>query len=294
MFFERHFSGRVVRPLVTDRATLMNVPELSLRRAGTAVGYLALGVAGTTLVAVGLLLVTRPVQPAIYRALYLPLGPTGATRAAVLTGFFGASVVSLGAVLLAGDYLSDRLANRDALARAVAATLALELAFLAVTFVGLTGFLPALAGLAVALVAVPAVLYYRYEVRSGAVPAFVGGVPVLVLLVVAAGFGLGWGWGYTVTAEAVPEGTVNGTTGGLDDAPSVRDDLFDPGNCEGDGRACHLELRGYEHERTAVRALARHGVRCPYGNVGTAGDSGAFVTRHDGRYYRVSCAPHGD
>lgn len=198
--------------------------------------------------------------------------------------------------MLAGDYLSDRLAHRAAFVKGVAAMLGLLLVFLVVALAGLAAFLTALIVVAAAFVAVPLLLRYRFGVRSGGIPAFVGGIPVLVLLLLAVGFGLGWGWGYVVTAQEVPAFSVNGTAVTFDEVPEVRDDLFVSGDCEtdtDDRRVCRLYLRGYEHE-AAARFLSRHGARCPYQNVQASGSGGSFIARYDGRYYRVSCSPRGD
>ncbi|MFB6195116.1 MAG: hypothetical protein ABEI80_03020 [Haloplanus sp.] len=268
-----------------------------LERAARATAYGLLGLLVTGVVAVGLLYPTRPVQSVIYDLVYLQLGPSEATETAILTHFLATGVVAISVPLLIGDYLSDRLANGRALAGGIAAMGGLLVAFLVVALAGLAAFLTALAVLAVAFVGVPAVLRYRYDVRSGGIPAFVGGVPVLLLLLLLVGFGLGWGWGYVVTAQQVPAGTVSGSAADFADAPALERDLFTPANC-GTGtdgrRVCRLSLRGYEHERAAARFMARHGVRCPYQNAPSSGESDSFVARHDGAYYRITCTPHGD
>lgn len=199
--------------------------------------------------------------------------------------------------MLAGDYLSDRLAHRAVFAKGIGVIVALLLGFLVVALAGLAAFLTALIILAAAFVAVPLLLRYRFDVRSGGIPAFVGGVPVLVLLLFLAGFGLGWGWGYVVTAQEVPASSVEGSSVTFDELAEVRDDLFVSGDCETDTedrRVCRLQLRGYEHEVAAVRFMARHGARCPYQNRWSAEAAGSFVAQYDGSYYRVTCSPHGD
>lgn len=141
----------------------------------------------------------------------------------------------------------------------------------------------------------PVLLRYRLCVRSGALPAFVGGIPVLILLLLAAGFGLGWGWDYAVTAQEVPAGTVNGSVATFDTAPAFAEDLFADCETDTDGRqVCRLFLRGYDHERSTAQFMARHGVRCPYQNVQSRGRYNSFIARHDGAYYRVTCSPYGD
>lgn len=269
----------------------------AFRRVAKVVAYGLLGAVGTGVAALALLNLTQPVQGAIYDAVYLRVGPSEATETAILAHALAAGFVAISAPALIGDYLSDRLANGRALGGGIAAMLGLLGAFLAAALAGLVGFLTALAVLTAALVGVPAALRYRFGVRSGSLPAFVGGVPVLVLLLLLTGFGLGWGWGYVVTAREVPDGAVNGTATTLDDAPALERDLFAPGNCETDAegrQVCRLSLRGYEHETAAARFLARQGVRCPYQHTRPANEGGAFVVRHDGSYFRVTCSPHGD
>lgn len=269
----------------------------SLSRLARTAGYLLLGAVVTVAVVLALLYATRPVQSLVYGAVYLQVGPSEATETAVLTHVVAASIVALGAATLAGDYASDRLANRVPIGRALGAMAGLILVFLAVALAGLAAFLTAIGVLAVGLVGVPLVLRYRAGVRSGAVPAFVGGIPVVVLVLLVVGVGLGWGWGYVMTAEEVP-GPGDGTgVPTFDEVPEVRDELFDDGNCgtSVDGsRTCRLPLRGSEHETAAVRFMARHGVRCPYRNDGGDASAESFVARHDGTYYRVTCGSHGD
>jgi len=274
----------------------MQDSTLSLERVGTIAAYSLLGALGTAAVALAILNAGEPVQRVIYALFYLQVGPSDATRAAVLTHFLIAGFAGSSVALLAGDYLGDRLEHATELARGIGALLGLVAVFLLTSLAGLAAFLTALLVLAAAVVAVPLLFRYRYGVRSGAVAAFVGGIPVLVLLFLAAGFGIGWGWGYTVAAQEVPESAVDGTpSAAFEEVPQVRDDLF-AGDCRtdtDDRRVCRLYLRGYEHEVAAARFMDRHGVRCPYQNAGS-GSSGAFLARHNGSYYRVTCSPHGD
>lgn len=267
---------------------------VTLRRVGVLLGYGVLGVVGTAAVALVVLNVSEPVQAVVYDLFYLRVGPGAATETAILTHFLASGVVAISVPLLVGDYISDRGTNRRTLAWAVAALLGLVVVFLVVALAGLAAFLTALLVLAVGLVGIPVVLRYRFGVRSGAVPAFVGGIPVIVLLLFLAGFGLGWGWGYVMIAEEVPASSVDGSVADFDEVPEVRDDLF-AGDCTTrDGRReCILQLRGSEHEMAAVRFMDRHGVRCPYQNTYT-GEEDAFHAEHDGTVYRVTCSPHGD
>lgn len=267
----------------------------TLKRIGRAAAFLLLGVVGTSSVALLLLNITQPIQRGVYNAFYLQVGPSEATETAILTHFLIAGFTAISVVLLAGDYLSDRLAHRTAVAKAIAVLLGLVVVFLVVALLELAAFLTAILVLAAAMLAVPLLLRYRYGVQSGGTLAFVGGIPVLVLLLLLAGFGLGWGWGYIMTAQEVPASAVNESVASFDDVPQLRDDLFD-GDCSTgpDGRqVCRLYLRGYEHEARAARFMARHGVRCLYQNAQT-GQSDVFIARYNGTYYRVTCSPHGD
>lgn len=269
--------------------------EVRWRRVGAVAGYLLLGAVGTAIAALVLLPLTQAVQRGIYGALYLHLGPSGATQTAILAHFLAVGVVAIAAPTIIGSYHSDRLAHGRALAAVLATMAGIVVAFLLVSLAGLAAFLTAVAALVVIAIGVPLLLRVGYGVRSGGLVAFVGGTPVLVLLLLLAGFGLGWGWGYDMTAEAVSNG-AGPPTADFDDVPAVRDDLFAPGNCEtgaDDRRVCHLSLRGYEHELQAARFMARHGVRCPYQNAPVE-PPGSFVADHDGTDYRVTCEPHGD
>jgi hypothetical protein len=267
----------------------------TLRRVGMLLGYGLLGVVSTAAVALVVLNVMNPLQAVVYDVFYLRLGPSGATKAAILAHFMLGSVVGLGVTMLAAEYLDTRGENFRAVGAGFAGLLVLVFGFLVVALAGLAAFLTALIVLAVAFVGIPIALRFPFGVRSGALPAFVGGIPVVVLLLFLAGFGLGWGWGYVVTAEEVPSSSVEGATANFDEIPEVRDDLF-AGDCEttsADQHRCTLQLRGYEHERTAASFLARHGGRCPYQNTPSS-EADAFTAEHDGTYYRVTCSPHGD
>jgi hypothetical protein len=116
------------------------------------------------------------------------------------------------------------------------------LVFLLVALAGLAPFLTALLVLAAGFVSAPLVLRYWAGVRSGALPAFVGGIPAVVLLLLLAWFGIGWGWEYVMVAEEVSETFVNGSVTDCSDIPEVRDDLFVNGDCEttadGNRRCC--------------------------------------------------------
>jgi hypothetical protein len=267
----------------------------TLKRAGATLGYGVLGALVTGAVALVVLNVVEPVQAAVYDLFYLRIGPSGATKVAILAHFIAGGVGALGVAMLTADVLSDRGANLRTLGVGFAAMLALVLAFLVAALAGSPAFLTALLVLTGALVGIPLALRYRFGVRSGAVPVLVGGIPVVVALLFLAGFGLGWGWGYVVTAEEVPDASVDGAVADFGDVPAVREDLFS-GDCHTTGEdrhRCHLQLRGYEYERTAVRFMARHGVRCPYQST-YSGDGDTFIAEHDGTYYRVTCSPHGD
>lgn len=268
----------------------------ALRWAGRIAAFALLGAVGTGASATLLLNLLQPIQAWVYRAVYLQVGPSEATETAILAHFLVAGFAALGIVMVLGDSWSDRLAHRAALAKAMGVLLALLFGFLGVALVGLAAVPVALVVVTAALVAVPLLLRYRFGVRSGGTLAFVGGIPVVVLLLLLAGFGIGWGWGYVVTAQEVPAPTVNQTVVTFDDVPEIRTDLFVAGDCSTDAdgrRVCYLQLRGYEHELTTTRFLARHGVHCPYQSR-QPGRAGALVARIDGTHYRVSCSPHGD
>lgn len=268
----------------------------TLKRAGTTLGYGVLGIVCTAAVSFVLLNLAQPIQTVVYDMFYLQVGPSEATETAILVHFLLAGVVALGVAMLAGDYLSNRGANRRALGAGFGAMLALVFMFLVVALAGLAAFLTAFLVLAIWIVGIPIAMRYWFGVRSGAVPAFVGGIPVIVFLLVLAGFGLGWGWGYVVTAQEVPASTVNGTAAAdFNDIPEVRNELFS-GDCETtieNRQVCRMYLRGSEHEVAAAQFMARYGIRCPYQNI-YSGEVDAFIAEHNGTYYRVTCSPHGD
>lgn len=272
----------------------MDFQTPTLGQVARTAGYLVLGVVGTTAVTLAVLLVAGPIQSVIYNLFYLPVGPSEATETAILTHFLLAEFTAISVVLVAGDYLSDRLSHRTAVTTVIAVLFGLLVVFLLVSLVGLAAFLTAILVLAAAVVTIPLLLWYRYDVRSGALPAFVGAIPVLILVLFIGGFGVGWGWGYIMTAEQVPESAVNGAAADFGDVPQIRDDLF-TGDCSGgDGdRICQLYLRGYAHEAQAAQFMARHGVRCAYQNE-QDWESDSFIASDDGAYYRVTCSPHGD
>lgn len=273
----------------------MDPPEVTPRLAATTVGYLLLGTLGTVAVALVATNLLQPVQAPLYAAVYLDLGPSGATEVAVLGHFVLSAAVAVVVPTLLAEYVSDRGENVRAIAAALAVVGLLLVIFALVAVVGSVSLPLALAAIGIAIVAVPLLLWARFDVRSGAIPALVGAAPALVFLLLLAGFGLAWGWGFVVVAEEVPASSVEGVeVVDFDGVPEVREDLFG-GDCRerADGtRVCNLQLRGYEHELEATRFLADHGVRCPY--QGTGADGGSFVARHGDRYYRVSCSSHGD
>lgn len=274
----------------------MDPSDVTPRRVGLAVAYGVLGFLGTGVVGLVALNLLDPIQSPLYHAVYTALGPSGATRFAILGHFVVSGAVAVVLAALVGEYLSDRGANRRAFGVAVAAVALATVAFLAVGAAGLESMPVALVWVVAVSVGVPALLRFGYDVRSGGLPAFVGAGPVLAFLLLLAGIGLGWGWGYVVTAEEIPAGSVDGDVATFEDVPEVREDLFAASTCEATAegnRRCVLQLRGYEHERTAARYLDRHGVRCAY-QGGPAGSADRLVAVHDGTYYRVTCSAHGD
>ncbi len=274
----------------------MDLQTVTLKQVGTILSYAVFGIIGTAAIALAALNLMEPLQVVVYEVFYLQVGPSDATEIAILTHFLVSGVVALGVVMVAGDLLSDRGANLRAFAAGFLALIGLILVFMVVALAGYAAFLTTLLLVAVAAIAIPLVLRYRFAVNSGGVPAFIGGIPIIVVLLFLAGFGVGWGWGYFVTAEEVPDTPVNDTAVSFDEVPEVQEDLFVTGDCEttsGDRRQCRLQLRGYEHELTATRFLARHGVRCPFQNT-HSGDTDALIAAHNETYYRVTCSPHGD
>lgn len=261
----------------------------------TALAYALLGGIVTATVGLLVLNVTTDLQTVVYDLFYLRVGPGEATKIAILVHFLTAAVAGLSVAMIAGDLLSDRGAHLRAVGLAVAALVALLVLFLGVALAGLAAFLTALALLAVGLIGIPLTLRFYFGLDSAGVPAFVGGIPVVILLLFLAGFGLGWGWGYVMTATEVPHSTVQGPVAEFDTVPQVRDDLFVDGDCEvQDGlRECRLQLRGYEHAVPAVRFMDSHGIRCPAQSA-RDGRSGKFYAEYDGMLYEVTCSPHGD
>lgn len=268
----------------------------TIRRVAITAGYVLLGTVLTAALGLAALFVLNGIQPILYDALYLTLGPSGATGFAIFGHFALAGAIAVTLAGLAGHTLSDRTEHLQEVGTALAAVFGLLVLFVAASLAGVAFLGGVLLWVVAIAVVVPAVLWFYFDLRTGALPAFLGGVPVIVLLLLLAGVGAGWGWGYVVTAQEVPASDVGDepvTT--LDDAPEVRDDLFADRNCEtsADGlQRCRLQLRGYIREEAAAQSLARHGIRCPYG--GTVRDSGSFVARHDDRRYRVTCQAHGD
>lgn len=261
-----------------------------------ALGYAVGGFVLTALVGLLALPTTARLQGPVYDALYLRLGPSGATETAIFGHALVVAVGALAATAFAADAVSDRLAHRRALAAALGPMAVLVLAFLALAAARAGSVLTAIGLLAVGVGGVLLALRYRFGVRSAAIPAMAGGLPVVLVLVVLAAFGVGWGWGYAATAEQVPAEEAPEDPATFEDAPQFGADLLDPRRCETapDGtRECRLELRGYERERRAARFMAANGVRCPYSNAG-GGARDSFVVGHDGEYYRISCVTHGD
>lgn len=275
---------------------VLNRPDLTFKRVGTILGYGVLGAAVTAALGLALLNLLDPIQAVIYDLFYLRVGPGEATEVAILAHFLVSGVLAIGAAMFAGEYLSDRGEHVRPLSLALGVMLVLVLAFMVIALLGLAAFLTALVVLAVALIAIPLLIRYRLGVRSGGLPAFIGGIPVIVVFLFLAGFGLGWGWGYIVIAEEVPSSEVDGPVADFDDVPEVRDDLLVAGDCNtesDDRRRCTLQLRGYEHAVTAVRFLDDHGVLCHYPNS-YAGEENELFTEHDASNYRVTCSSHGD
>lgn len=106
----------------------------------------------------------------VYDAFYLQVGPSEATETVILTHFLLAGFTAISVVLLAGDYLTDRLNHRIAVTNAIAVLVGLIAVFLLVALLELASFLTAILVLATAVLAVPLLLRYRYGVRSGGIP----------------------------------------------------------------------------------------------------------------------------
>lgn len=278
----------------------MSRTSLSLKRAARATGFALVGFLTTAVLAIALVNLTTPVQLPIYHALYLSIGPAGATQAALVGQFtIAIAIASVLPAIVVAYLLDDGTSGLSDIAPGIGVAVALFVLFALSVGFRLVPLPIAAVGVALLFLAIPVVLAVRYDVSSPALPALGGAVPVIVVLFLLLGFGMGWGWGYVVTATTVSADTVDDTSvADLDDAPRVENDLFTENTCTttADGRECILQLRGYEHEHEAIRFLARHGVRCPYGNAPASeqGDAGTLIAEHDGDYYRVSCHPHGD
>lgn len=282
----------------------METPDLTARRVAVAAGHLVFGLVGTAVSAVALLQVGQPLQPLVYDAFYLAVGPWTATVTATILVFTLASLGGISVPTLLAEYGRSRFEHARALVAGLSGLLLALVFFLALTaLAGANGWLAAIVAVGAFVVAVPVGLRYL-GAWPATVTAFVGGVPVLVLLLLLLGFGLGWGGGYDLVAREVPASAVNGSAeASFDGVPQLRDDLLTPsgdgtyGYCERDDgrRTCRLPLRGYDHEARAARFLDRHGVRCPFLNGrSTHAGKRSFVAEDDGTYYRVSCVAYGD
>jgi hypothetical protein len=273
----------------------MDIPDVSLTDAATVGAYLLFGVVGTIIAALAAINALQSVQPVVYDAFYLQLGPWSATTAATTVHFGFAGVLAIGVPVVVAELVGgDRV--RLVGAGLLAVTVALLLVLLGAAALDAHGFLTVV--LAYALLVVGALAGLRhFGASTGASATFVGGVPVLALLLVLLAFGLGWGGGYDVVAEPVPASSVDEPATTFEDAPDVREDLFSEAACDPEDGVCRLPLRGYEHEAQAARALDRQGVRCPLVNA-PASDrwdrDASFVAEHDGQHYRISCQAYGD
>lgn len=272
----------------------MDSPDITLEGVARTAGHLLLGGIGTAALTIVLLRLVQPLRPAIYHALYLPLGPWGATAATTVIAFTAAALAALGVPPLVVEAFRDRDRLRRSLG-GFAGLLALACAVVvAAAYVEVLGFVT-LVPLVAAIVAGAFAGLRRLDAPVATHATLAGGLPILALALLLLGFGLGWGGGYYLTAEAVSQTAVNGTVADFDEVPEVRDDLFD--SCERfSAGVCRLQLRGYEHEERAARFLDRHGVRCPYRDAaaGRRNEPRAFYAVHDGTYYRVTCVPYGD
>ncbi|MFB6094899.1 MAG: hypothetical protein ABEJ71_00405 [Halodesulfurarchaeum sp.] len=275
----------------------MNPSEIDLKAVGITLGYGLLGLGATAVIAFALLPPTVGIQRSIYHLLYLRLGPSAATRTAILTHGLTISVVAVIGSTLIAHYVSNRRADVEYLARAVGLLVGPLILFLAASFAGLGALPVALGLLLLSILSTALLLRIRYGIRSGANPALIGSIVPVVLIFLLLGFGIGWGWGYVITAREVPDGAANETVTSMDEVPEIREDLFRGASCSTDSqgfRRCYLQLRGYEHERRAVRFLAAHDVRCRYQNAPGGDDSGSVLVAYNGSVYRVACQPHGD
>lgn len=267
-------------------------------RIATAVAFAVLGLLTTAVLALALMNLTTPIQLPIYHALYLSMGPTASTQAALVGQFtIAAALASVLPAIVVASLLDDGTAGLREIAPGIGVAIALFVLFALTVGFRLVPLPIAIVVVALLFLAIPVVLATRYDVASPALPTLGGAVPVIVVLFFLLGFGMGWGWGYVVTATPVSPDTVDESSAvDFDDAPRVEADLFDDTCTTDDGGECILQLRGYEHEHEAIRFLARHDVRCPYGNAPATDqrDPGTLIAEHDGDYYRVSCHPHGD
>lgn len=263
-----------------------------------ALGYGALGIASTAAVALGILYGTSPLQALVYRWSYLAIGPSQATELAILAQFLLGAGSGLAVAALLAHRIADGELDRRFGTWTVGLLAMVVVGFLLVGYLGGDPMLTAVVLVTGVAIGVP-VAVVRSRRGSPALPAAVGGLPVVLLLLAAAGFGIGWGWGYVVVAEEVPVKSIEDPTavGNFSAAEWLATDLFAPDNCEigVDGaQRCILQLRGYESEVQAVRFLAEHGVRCPFQNARIAKDGGTTVLRNGETFYRVTCAAHGD
>jgi hypothetical protein len=258
-------------------------------------GYVALGFAGTAITVIGVVYLLRPLQPVVYDAFYLLLGPWTATEAAVIFHLAVAGVPAIGLPTLVAELLGGQH-PRTVTVGVFALLVALVAVFVVTALLGLLSFLTVLVAY-VLLVAAALAGLVTSDAATGSRLAFGGGVPVLALLLVLLAFGLGWGGGYDVVAEPLPGHDASDDVPDFEDAPAVAEDLFDQQHCDpGDG-GCRLPLRGYEHERRAARFLDANGVRCPFVNAPTTpvyDRDASFVAEYDGDYYRISCQAYGD
>lgn len=234
---------------------------------------------------------TDPLPGLVYGSLYLPLGPSEATQVATRATVLAAALATLTAVCLLTAWLAERPVGPGALATLVALQLVAAAGLLAASLVGV----PALPLAVLGLLAVPLVLTNRFDLRSDAVSVFLGGtggVALLLLLGIVL-VPLAWGEGFLLVATELDPANVseNATAADFEAVPAVREDLFTT-QCEtgqtwadADRETCRFRFWHYEHERAAVRYLARHGVRCSYDT--SAGES--LLARYDGSYYRVTC-----
>ncbi|UHH24307.1 hypothetical protein [Halobacterium noricense] len=274
----------------------MNFDHLSLDRVVRTAGYGLFGVVGAIVVALVFARGLSPLQPVIYDAFYLVLGPWSSTELASVLHITAVGVLAVTAPVLVAEYTAGDRLRTLAVGATVAFAVLVVVSVLA-AFVDVLGF-PTVA-VAVALVAAAATAGLRRVGASrGATVTFAGSLPVLALLLVLLGVGLGWGGGYDVVAEPIDASAVDGPAADFADAPAVRDDLFSADACDpADDGTCRLSLRSYEHERQAARVLAANGVRCPFVNTPrnpVYDPDASFVAEHDDQYYRVTCEAYGD